>query len=136
MPENTYTTVLVGTDGSASSLRAVERAAEVARRAGGTLLIACATREDGSSEAAENVLRGALERARAAGDLDVDSLVLHGDPVDELTRAAHERDADLVVVGNRGMNGLAGRLLGSVPSNLSHRVRCDVLIAHTTGRSA
>jgi len=37
-----YTTVLVGTDGSESSFRAVERAAEVGRDAGATLLIACA----------------------------------------------------------------------------------------------
>jgi len=36
------------------------------------------------------------------------------------------------VVGNRGLNSLAGRILGSVPANLSHRAPCDVLIVHTT----
>jgi nucleotide-binding universal stress UspA family protein len=41
-----------------------------------------------------------------------------------------------VVVGNRGLNSLAGRLLGSVPANISHRATCDVLIVHTTGRGS
>jgi nucleotide-binding universal stress UspA family protein len=55
-----------------------------------------------------------------------------GDAVDVLARVARERAADLVVVGNRGLNSLAGRILGSVPANLSHRSPCDVLIVHTT----
>ena len=39
--------------------------------------------------------------------------------------------ADLLVVGNRGLNTLAGRLLGSVPADVSRRAPCDVLIVHT-----
>ena len=38
--------------------------------------------------------------------------------------------------GNRGLNSLAGRLLGSVPANISHRAACDVLIVHTTSGRA
>jgi nucleotide-binding universal stress UspA family protein len=44
-----------------------------------------------------------------------------------------EHQADLMVVGNRGLNTLAGRLLGSVPAAVTHRARCDVLIVHTVG---
>jgi nucleotide-binding universal stress UspA family protein len=55
-----------------------------------------------------------------------------GDAVDTLLKLAGDQEVDLVVVGNRGLNSLAGRLLGSVPANLSHRARCDVLIVHTT----
>ena len=61
-------------------------------------------------------------------------MAVQGDPVDELARIAADREVDLVVVGNRGLNSLAGRLLGSVPANISHRATCDVLIVHTTGR--
>ena len=61
---------------------------------------------------------------------------MEGDPVDELGRLAKDRSVDLVVVGNRGLNSLAGRLLGSVPANISHRATCDVLIVHTTGRGS
>lgn len=47
---------------------------------------------------------------------------------------AKDRHVDLVVLGNRGLNSLAARLLGSVPANISHRATCDVLIVYTTGR--
>ena len=148
-----YTTVLVGTDGSESSFRAVDRAAEVAKGADATLLIACAYHpmsarevQDASralggesykvsgSNPAEDVLRDAADRARSAGASKVETLAVEGDPVDELARVVKDRSADLVVVGNRGLNSLAGRLLGSVPANISHRAGCDVLIVHTTGR--
>ncbi len=148
-----YTTVLVGTDGSESSFRAVDRAAAVARDAGATLLLACAYRpmterevrdaqdalggesyKVSGSTPAEDVLRDAADRARALGVTDVDIIAIEGDPVDELAKLAKDRNVDLVVVGNRGLNSLAGRLLGSVPANISHRATCDVLIVHTTGR--
>jgi nucleotide-binding universal stress UspA family protein len=70
------------------------------------------------------------------GVQDTETLAVQGDPVDEIARVAAQRDVDLVVVGNRGLNSLAGRLLGSVPANISHRASCDVLIVHTTGRGA
>ncbi|GAA0369625.1 universal stress protein [Actinoallomurus spadix] len=146
-----YNTVLVGTDGSPSSFRAVEAAARIAADAGGTLVLACAfhpmsARErqhaadrlgdlaykvEGSTPA-DDALRAARERAVAAGARDIDEVAVEGDAVDSLVELAENRRADLVVVGNRGLNSLAGRLLGSVPANLSHRAPCDVLIVRTT----
>jgi nucleotide-binding universal stress UspA family protein len=150
-----YTTVLCGTDGSESSFRAVDRAAAVARDAGATLLLACAYRpmsqrevqdaesalggeayKVAGSNPAEDVLRDASDRARAVGVTELDTIAVEGDAVDELVRLVKERDVDLVVVGNRGLNSLAGRLLGSVPANISHRATCDVLIVSTTGRGS
>jgi nucleotide-binding universal stress UspA family protein len=148
-----YSLVLVGTDGSESSFRAVDRAAEVARDAGARLLLVTAYHPMSEREVraaqqalggegykvtgsapAEDVLQDAADRARAIGVEDVKTLAVEGDPVDELARVAADEKADLVVVGNRGLNSLAGRLLGSVPANISHRATCDVLIVHTTGR--
>ena len=146
-----YRKVLVGTDGSDSSFRAVDKAGGVAADAGATLLLVCAyqpmpDRErarasdqlgdlaykvEGSTPA-DDVLRAARERAVAAGAKDVEQLAVAGDAVDTLLRLAGEQEVDLVVVGNRGLNSLAGRILGSVPANLSHRAGCDVLIVHTT----
>ncbi len=51
-----------------------------------------------------------------------------------LLKVAADVQANLIVVGNRGLNSLAGRLLGSVPANISHRATCDVLIAYTVSR--
>jgi nucleotide-binding universal stress UspA family protein len=151
----TYTTVLVGTDGSESSFRAVDRAAAVARDAGATLLLACAYRPMSAREVqdaadalgeesykvsgstpAEDVLRDAADRAKQVGATDLEILAVEGDAVDELMVICKKREVDLVVIGNRGLNSLAGRLLGSVPANISHRATCDVLIVHTTGRGS
>ncbi len=155
MGEGSYTRVLVGTDGSDSSFRAVDRAAVMARDAGATLLLLTAYRPMSSRETqdaadklggeaykvvgstpAEDVLREAAERARKLGVADVDTMAVEGDPVDALVHAVEQRKVDLLIVGNRGLNSLAGRLLGSVPANITHKAACDVLIVHTTGKGA
>lgn len=146
-----YRTVLVGTDGSASSLAAVERAAHLALAAQAELVVGSAYRpmegrelreasEELGREAykvsgaspAEEALREAESRARAAGVDKVRTVAVDGDAADVLIELARENDADLIVTGNRGLNSLSGRLLGSVPSDVAHRAPCDVLIVHTT----
>jgi nucleotide-binding universal stress UspA family protein len=151
VPVASYRTVLVGTDGSATSFRAVESAARVAADAGAKLVLVCAyhamaDRErsqaadrlgdlaykvEGSTPA-DDALRSAREHAVRAGATDIEQIAVEGDAVDTLLKLAGDRDADLLVIGNRGLNSLAGRLLGSVPANLSHRAACDVLIVRTT----
>ncbi|MBV9291461.1 MAG: universal stress protein [Frankiales bacterium] len=146
-----YSTILVGTDGSQSSFRAVERAAKVAADSGGALLIASAYTQMSDREQrqaadalgeeaykvvgshpADDILREAADIAKKAGAKNVDTVCQAGDPVDVLVDVIGKRDVELCVVGNRGLNSLAGRLLGSVPANISHRASCDVLIVHTT----
>jgi nucleotide-binding universal stress UspA family protein len=146
-----YKMILVGTDGSESSFRAVERAARLAADTDSTLLIASAyapmsDREQRraadvlgeesykvvGSHPADDILREASDLARKAGAKEVDTVCQAGDPVDVLVDVIDKRDVDLCIVGNRGLNSLAGRLLGSVPANISHRASCDVLIVHTT----
>ncbi len=56
-----------------------------------------------------------------------------GAPINALVDLAEEVHADLLVVGNVGLSSVAGRLLGSVPSEVSRRATIDVLIVHTTG---
>jgi nucleotide-binding universal stress UspA family protein len=147
-----YQTVVVGTDGSDSSYLAVDRAARIAADTGATLVIACAyhparaedvnraTDELGADVAyqvvgstpAEDTVRTAAERARKQGATKVDTVVVDGEPVPTLTTVVEEREADLLVVGNRGLNTLAGRILGSVPSEAARKSKVDVLIVHTT----
>nr|WP_042195061.1 universal stress protein [Kibdelosporangium sp. MJ126-NF4]CEL21621.1 Universal stress protein UspA and related nucleotide-binding proteins [Kibdelosporangium sp. MJ126-NF4]CTQ92402.1 Universal stress protein UspA and related nucleotide-binding proteins [Kibdelosporangium sp. MJ126-NF4] len=147
-----YQTIVVGTDGSDSSYRAVDKAAFVAASTGATLVIACAyepvNQRDveraqdklGSDVAyqvvgsapAEDTVRTAHERATKAGATKIDTVIVVGEPVPVLTKLVHERSADLLVVGNRGLNTLAGRILGSVPSDVARKSGVDVLIVHTT----
>jgi nucleotide-binding universal stress UspA family protein len=145
-----YQTVVVGTDGSDSSYRAVDRAASIARDSAAKLVLVCAYHpashrevalaEDAlraesykvvGSAPAEDTLRTAAERAAAAGAEAAVRLAVEGDPVKALIGALETYEADLLVVGNRGLNTLAGRLLGSVPADVSRRSPCDVLIVHT-----
>ncbi len=78
------------------------------------------------------ILREARERAEAAGAAKVEERSIVGAPVDALVGLAEEVSADLLVVGNVGLSTIAGRLLGSVPANVSRRAKVDVLIVHTT----
>ena len=59
-------------------------------------------------------------------------MAVHGDPTDAIIAKAELHHADLVVVGNKGLASFAGRLLGSVPAEVSRRSPTDVLIVHTT----
>jgi len=78
------------------------------------------------------ILRDAKDRAQAAGATNIDERPIVGAPVDALVHLAEQEQADLLVVGNVGLSTIAGRLLGSVPANVSRRAKTDVLIVHTT----
>lgn len=80
-----------------------------------------------------DLLHDAAERAKAAGANEVEERAIVGAPVDALVELAEEVGADLLVIGNVGLNTIAGRLLGSVPANVARRSKTDVLIVHTTG---
>jgi nucleotide-binding universal stress UspA family protein len=144
-----YQTVVVGTDGSDSSLRAVDRAAQIAAGADARLIVTTAYFPQSEDARAADVLkdegykmsgnapiyailREAKERAKAAGAENVEEKAVVGAPVDALVELAEEVNADLLVVGNVGLSTIAGRLLGSVPANVARRSKTDVLIVHTS----
>ncbi len=146
---DTYQAVVVGTDGSDSSFRAVDRAAQIAAGAGAKLILATAyfpqSEEQGGSNLLKeesyklagmapiyDILHDARDRAKAAGAQDVEEKAVVGAPVEALVDLAEEVGADLLVVGNVGLSTVAGRLLGSVPANVARRSKSDVLIVHTS----
>ena len=61
----------------------------------------------------------------------VETAVRPGTPVQALMSIVNDNDADLLIVGNRGINSLTGRLLGSVPADVARQSDCDVMIVHT-----
>ncbi|WP_226436764.1 universal stress protein [Rhodococcus yananensis] len=145
-----YRTIVVGTDGSESSYRAVEKAASLAQDADATLVIACAYYPADPKDTARaadvlgdeayqvtgsaptyEILRTAREKANAVGAKNVVERPIVGAPVDSLLTLVDEVDADLIVIGNRGLNTLTGRLLGSVPSDVARKSTTDVLVVHT-----
>src|ERR1700744_3231037 len=124
-----YRTVVVGTDGSDSSLRAVEKAGSIAG-ADAKLIVATgylpqnedarasdALKEESykvsGSAPISAILREAKERAPSAGATNVEERSIVGAPVDALVGLAEEVGAALLVVGNVGLSTLARRLLGA-----------------------
>ena len=136
--------IVVGIDGSATSLRAADYAVGLARRqdsrvvavyirpsASGMLSIADPFGVTvGAAMAAQNDVerefREAIQRERALIDVDLELLVRYGDPFTELSRAAVELRADAVVVG-RSVSALH-RLTGSVAVRLVRSGRWPVIV--------
>jgi nucleotide-binding universal stress UspA family protein len=144
-----YKTVVVGTDGSDSSLRAVDRAGQLASGPDAKLIVASAYLPSPEDTRAADLLKDegykmsgtapvyellhdARDRATAAGATAVEERAIEGAPVDALLALVNEVGADVLVVGNVGLNTIAGRLLGSVPANVARRAKSDVLIVHTS----
>jgi nucleotide-binding universal stress UspA family protein len=134
--------VLVGTDGSKTSYHAVEEAARIAADKGGQLFIVSAYVEPSAHEQheaekemgdmayqmrgsnpAEEALAEAKERAEnVTKDISIDTKAVKGGPLEVLGDIAKEKGADIVVVGNVGRRGLAGRLTGSVPEGIERHI--------------
>jgi nucleotide-binding universal stress UspA family protein len=147
-----YTHIVVGTDGSDTSFAAVDRAGALAGATDATLVIVCAYEPSGRDEVvaaqdqlgsdagyqvvgsapAEDSVSRARDRAVKAGARRVETSVGRGDPAKVLRDAVRSYKAELLVVGNRGLNTLAGRILGSVPAEVARHAGVDVLIVHTT----
>jgi len=146
-----YNTVVVGTDGSESSLRAVDRAGALAAEANAKLIIATGyfpQKEDTRAADALGqeaykvqgnapvyaVLREAHGRASAAGAKDIEEWPIQDAPVHALVDLAEKVDADLLVVGNVGLDArsaLIGRVF-SVPGGIATKATIDVLIVRTS----
>ena len=135
-----FRTIVVGTNWSDTAEIALVRALELARLADAQLHVVTAHDPalkpvvGGASPPAsapdfqsDVVLDRLLERHGAA-DLEVKLHTVTEEPGDAILAVAGRVGADLVVVGNRGMQR---RVLGSIPNKVSHRAPCDVLIVQT-----
>jgi nucleotide-binding universal stress UspA family protein len=134
-------TVAVGTDGSETAREAVEQAAEFARRFDAKLVLLSAFRDGPPPPDADEAqwsyspaaqLRGLLSRTESEINergIPCTTAVDEGDPAEVLVRLAGECDADVLVIGNKGMQR---RVLGSVPNSVTHKAGCSVLVVKTT----
>ena len=146
-----FSSIIVGTDGSDTAAQAVRQAVDMASAVGATLGLVSAyapvseqrlraERRDAPEDVqwaidprreVEASLADAAEVAREAG-VDVTTYPRQGDPADAIIEVAEECEADLIIVGNKGMTGAKRFLLGSVPNKVSHHAPCSVLIVRTT----
>jgi nucleotide-binding universal stress UspA family protein len=146
-----FTRIVVGTDGSDTAAEAVRQAVDLAKLSGATLSIVSAYEpvpkrrvegekldapadvqyEIGPREDVNLVLDAAAAVAKKEG-LEVQTHPVQADPAEAILSVAEETNADLIVVGNKGMTGARRFLLGSVPNNVSHHAPCSVIIVRTT----
>ncbi|HEX5937479.1 MAG TPA: FAD-dependent oxidoreductase [Actinomycetota bacterium] len=130
-----YRTIVVGTDGSPTATVAVEVAQKLAKRHKGRLILVGALDAYGiSRQPLQTALYEAAEAARAK-KVDATAELIEGTPGESILAAAVKHDADLIVVGNRGMGQATRFRLGSVPDWVAHDSPCDLLIVDTTGRA-
>ena len=80
---------------------------------------------------ATSALATAEQRARAQG-VRCETHLSEGDPAAMICRIAGAVGADVIVVGNRGVDAAGRYVLGSVPEAVLHAASCDVLIVRTT----
>ncbi|WP_169946399.1 universal stress protein [Microbispora sp. H11081] len=134
--------IVVGVDGSQAGLAAAAWAAREAalrrvplRIANAIPAWACSSTQEGRyasvaawmRDGAAAVLAAAAERAgREAPEVEADTAILAGDPRPALIEAA--ADADLLVLGNHGLGGFRGLLLGSVAYGVAGHAPCDVVV--------
>jgi nucleotide-binding universal stress UspA family protein len=135
--------IVVGTDGSPNGEAAVKQATRIAKDRGGRLHLVSAFPEAPSfsesiassakrqpvnlREVAESVLGRAEAEAESQG-VDVMTHARGGDPAQVLLQVAEEQQADLIVIGARGLTGFQRFLLGSVSSKLAHHAPCSLMI--------
>jgi nucleotide-binding universal stress UspA family protein len=146
-----FNTIVVGTDGSETAEKAVLKAIELAKPLGASLHVVTAFQPVSQDRFARETAdlpedmswmvspRTAVDAILAEVDLlakehgiTIETYARQGDPADAILDVAEERDADLVIVGNKGMTGAKRFLLGSVPNKVSHHAPCSVLIIRTS----
>lgn len=142
-----YQRIVVGTDGSSTAECAVEVAGGLALLMGASIHVVSAYKpvpaaavlagvgggqprfgKEERSEA-EAVLEQATSRLSRV-ELPITTVSRLGDAADVLIAVAAEIDADLIVIGNRGLTGVRRYLLGGVADRVAHHAPCGVHIVH------
>jgi len=144
-PEGHFHTIVVSTDGTPFSMRAVEVGFRVAKRDGAKIIVVAvvdtgalldfADASPGERAKVEKELQYNAEAAiGAAGKLatdrgvDVEVIVRRGRPYIEIVEVAGEAEADLIVMGMRSGVRAARHLVGSVAQRVIEDADCSVLL--------
>lgn len=128
--------IVAGTDGSSRAQLAVDKAGELAQALGAPVHVVCVPgaltpHEWPARISAQQIVAAAADRLRSRGISAETHLPKdQGDAALTLVAVAEHEQAQMIVVGNKGMTGVR-RILGSLPNTVSHRAGCDVLIVPT-----
>ena len=141
-----YNRVIVGSDGTPSSLYAVDRAHAVAAEAEAQVVVVSAYSPKvaamegdrklvADASTAHEAMRTTVQHLTSDRVRRIEQRVVAGDPAQALLDVAGNNPANLIVVGNRGLGARDGDNLGSVPAEVVRNAVCDVLIVQGTQES-
>ena len=133
--------IVVGVDGSPAATEAVREATELAAATGAELVLVAAyapvtvygepffaqAEANADEQPARDAARAAVEIAAAAG-VHATPEVVEGNAASEILHVAELRDADLIVVGSRGLGAFSSAFLGSVSRWLLSHAHIPVLV--------
>ncbi len=145
MSNSFYRKIMVATDGSEPVKKAVDTAVDIAKLSGAKIyavyVIASGgytvghPRDIGWEKAMTEQLRAEgteaiayVETAGKAANLEVESVLLEGNPAQEIVNFAEKNDIDLIVMGTLGRTGIQRFLLGSVAQNVVRHSKKAVLV--------
>ena len=146
-----YKKIMIATDGSDCSRLATDKGIELARLSGGTVYAvhvlskAYLSAMDGSAysavgtnpycesieEAFQKHGHQALDYVKDLGNIkgvNVESVMLEGNPADELIRYAEENKMDIVIMSTLGKSGIDRFILGSVTENILRHSKVPVMV--------
>ncbi|MEW6187851.1 MAG: universal stress protein [Thermodesulfobacteriota bacterium] len=149
--------ILVAVDGSPFSLRAARLGAKILHpNPAGTLILLYIAKPEtdldwfqgpgGNIQEAPEKERRALETALAKGQhilkeavgalqdlmtgetFQIENLVVPGDPAQKIIETAEKRQAELIIIGRRGVGSIRRTFLGSISRKVLDQSQCPVLV--------
>lgn len=140
-----FTSIIVAIDGSDASNKALDTACGLSKAFNAELYLVHSPQVETTSiavgysvveipitpehiaEAGAAVMEAALARAEASGATISGHTIGAGDPADDILNTAKLNDADLIVMGRRGLGQVASLFLGSVSQSVSRSAGCSCL---------
>jgi nucleotide-binding universal stress UspA family protein len=132
--------ILVGYDGSAQADKATDAAFCLAESLDSKVLIFAVARPpepptsveleamlDDAREHYEEKFKSLVERARAI-DLDVETAIVVGHPVEQILHRAETDHVDLIILGRRGMSRFEKMIVGSTSEKVLRYAHCPVMV--------
>jgi nucleotide-binding universal stress UspA family protein len=147
-----FSSVLVALDGSPPSSAALDVACSILHERDGTL-IGCHVAEpvpmlrgrhvqwvpeppDSRRKKAIALLRDAREQAQRDYGIALETMLVDGDPVDEILHIARTKGVDTIVIGSHSRTGMQRWLLGSVAEGVMRGSSVPVLVVHSVAPAA
>ncbi|AEH61198.1 UspA domain protein [Methanosalsum zhilinae DSM 4017] len=134
MEKSFFKKIVIATDGSDNSKYAVETGIKIAGSMGASVdavhVIHAAWETEVDSELrdeAEKIV-GYVEEKGNKENVSVEGVILIGNPAEMLIDYAQKKDADLIVMGTKGMSGIKRFMLGSVAENVVRHSKKPVMV--------